>query len=412
MAVVGLGQVGFPLASKLGERYPTVGYDSSATRLRWCAEVTRSVTDLQVIWTAEPKQLAQADIFFLALPTSLDANQSPDLSALEAGCEMVGAHMKRGSTVVIESTVYPGATEGVCIPTLESVSGYKWQRDFTVAYSPERVSPGDAEHSLYNTPKLVAADSPSTLARIAAIYSSIIKATVYEVSSIRVAEAAKLIENAQRDASIAVTNEFSTILRGLGLDTNEVLEAASTKWNFVRFSPGLVGGPCLRLATHYLHRSTDILTRNSSVLLAGRATNENLARQIAEEIILRSHQQQYSAIDVIVLGISFKEDWPELENSGAVRLAQELQRMGCRVYVHDPIVDDIAANLGGLRMHQWDDLPDGVPVCVLAVPHKEYRTTPIPQLLAPLKPGGTCFDLRGVLAPDLVRECGYELWRL
>jgi UDP-N-acetyl-D-glucosamine/UDP-N-acetyl-D-galactosamine dehydrogenase len=294
IAVVGLGYVGLPLAVEFGKKFPTIGFDLSRAKIeayRRCHDPTGEVRSAeleaatQLTVTDDPTMLARADFIVVAVPTPVDDAHQPDFTPLIGASESVGRNLKRGATVVFESTVYPGATEEVCVPIIEKHSGYTWKKDFFVGYSPERINPGDREHTLTKITKVVAGDTEATLDRVAEIYGSIINAGVHRASSIKVAEAAKVIENTQRDLNIALMNELALIFHKIGIDTTEVLTAAGTKWNFLPFRPGLVGGHCIGVDPYYLTHKADKLGYHPQVILAGRRINDGMGKYVAEQTV-------------------------------------------------------------------------------------------------------------------------------
>src|SRR5438034_7391613 len=350
VAVVGLGYVGLPLAVEFGKLRPTVGLDLSEQKVaayRRFEDPTGEVSPEQLRaatllnCTTDGAALAEADFIIVAVPTPVDEAHRPDFTPLVSSSETVGRHMKRGATVVFESTVYPGATEEVCVPVIEKFSGLKWKQDFNVGYSPERINPGDKTRTLTKIVKLVSGDTPQTLAKVQQLYGSIIAAGVYPASSIRVAEAAKVIENTQRDLNIALMNELSLIFNRMGIDTSEVLRAAATKWNFLPFHPGLVGGHCIGVDPYYLTHKAEMLGYQPEVILAGRRINDGMARFVAEMAVKRLSQAGFAAhgSKAIVAGLAFKEDCPDLRNSKVADLIAELRSYGLEVHVHDPVVD-------------------------------------------------------------------------
>ncbi|HET7135331.1 MAG TPA: nucleotide sugar dehydrogenase, partial [Casimicrobiaceae bacterium] len=343
IAVVGLGYVGLPLAVEFGKRYPTIGFDLSKAKI----DAYRSGTDptgelsredlaaargLEV--TNDAGALARAGFIVVAVPTPVDDAHQPDFAPLVGASESVGRNLKRGTIVVFESTVYPGATEEICVPAIERHSGMKWKRDFFVGYSPERINPGDREHTLTKITKVVSGDTPQTLERVAAIYSSIIPAGVHCASSIKVAEAAKVIENTQRDLNIALMNELALIFHKIGIDTTEVLTAAGTKWNFLPFRPGLVGGHCIGVDPYYLTHKADKLGYHPQVILAGRRINDGMGKYVAEQTVKQMIQRGFpvKAAKVNVLGLTFKENCPDLRNSRVIDVINELRSYGADVY--------------------------------------------------------------------------------
>src|SRR5665213_611315 len=369
VAVVGLGYVGLPLAVEFGKRFDTIGYDLSAAKIdsyrRFCdptgeipSEDLRAAARLTP--TSDPSALSRADFIVVAVPTPVDVAHIPDFAPLIGASTMVGQHMKKGAIVIYESTVYPGATEDVCVPILERHSGMRWKQDFHVGYSPERVNPGDKEHTVSKIIKVVSGDDEQTLAKVGDLYASIITAGVHRASSIKVAEAAKVIENTQRDLNIALMNELALIFDRLGIDTLEVLQAAGTKWNFLPFRPGLVGGHCIGVDPYYLTHKAEMIGYIPQVILAGRRINDSMAKFIAEQTIKQIIKADINVrgARINVLGLSFKENCPDLRNSKVADVIYELKELGCAVSVHDPIADSgEAAHHYGLALTPWEDLP-------------------------------------------------------
>jgi UDP-N-acetyl-D-galactosamine dehydrogenase len=326
IAVVGLGYVGLPVAVEFGKKYPTIGFDLSQAKIaayrggvdptgEVAREELRAATGLR--FTTDASELRAADFVVVAVPTPVDAAHQPDFGPLLGASASVGANLKHGATIVYESTVYPGATEEICVPVLEQHSGKKWKRDFFVGYSPERINPGDNQHTLTRITKVVSGDTPETLDRVASIYSSIVTAGVHRASSISVAEAAKVIENTQRDLNIALMNELALLFHKIGIDTTEVLEAAGTKWNFLPFRPGLVGGHCIGVDPYYLTHKADKLGYHPQVILAGRRINDGMGKYVAEQTVKQMIQagSPVKGAHVTVLGLTFKEDVPDIRNS-------------------------------------------------------------------------------------------------
>lgn len=424
IAIVGLGYVGLPLAVEFGKKMPTLGLDLSAKKVaayRRHIDPTGEVStqDLQAATNlqchTDPAVLKDADFIIIAVPTPVGAAHQPDLTPLVKSSEAVGKHMKRGAIVVYESTVYPGATEEVCIPILEKHSGLKWKQDFWVGYSPERINPGDKERTVTNIVKVVSGDTPATLDKVAEVYGSIITAGVYKASSIKVAEAAKVIENTQRDLNIALMNELAIIFDRVGIDTLEVLEAAGSKWNFLPFRPGLVGGHCIGVDPHYLTHKAEMLGYHPQVILAGRRINDGMAAYVAQQIIKQmiATGTNIKGAKVIVLGLSFKENCSDLRNSKVADLVKELQDFGCEVHVHDPLAEpEQALHEYGITLSQWSQLPQNAAAIVAAVSHAEYTTQPVANLLAPLKPGGVFIDIKSAYLPEAITAAGASLWRL
>ncbi len=423
VAVVGLGYVGLPLAVEFGKKMTTIGYDLSVEKIehyrRFCDPTGEVSTDdlkaaTQLTVTTDPSDLAQADFIIVAVPTPVDDAHIPDFSPLVGSSTTVGKHMKKGATVVYESTVYPGATEEVCIPILEKQSGMKWKQDFHVGYSPERVNPGDKEHTITRIKKVVSGDDADTLEKVAALYSSVIVAGVHKASSIQVAEAAKVIENTQRDLNISLMNELALIFHRMGIDTLEVLQAAGTKWNFLPFRPGLVGGHCIGVDPYYLTHKADMLGYHPQVILAGRRINDGMGAYIAQQTVKRmiAGGMTVKGSTVVVLGLTFKENCPDLRNSKVVDVINELKSFGCEVHVHDPLAESKEAEHEyGLSLTPWDNLPQA-DALVAAVAHKDYLALPFAELTGKLKKGGVFTDVKCAFDPAAVRAAGFDLWRL
>jgi UDP-N-acetyl-D-galactosamine dehydrogenase len=423
IAVVGLGYVGLPLAVEFGKRFPTIGFDLSSRKVEAyrrfedptgevSSEQLRAATLLNC--TTDGAALKDADFIVVAVPTPIDDARRPDFFPLVSSSETVGRHMKRGAIVVYESTVYPGATEEICVPVLEKFSGLKWKQDFNIGYSPERINPGDKLRTLTKIVKLVSGDTPETLAVVQKLYGDIIDAGVYPASSIRVAEAAKVIENTQRDLNIALMNELSLIFNRMDIDTLEVLEAAGTKWNFLPFRPGLVGGHCIGVDPYYLTHKAEMLGYQPQVILAGRRINDSMGKYVAEQTVKRmiAAGQPVRDADIIVLGMTFKEDCPDLRNSKVIDVIRELQSYGVKVHVHDPLADnEECQHEYGIGLTEWDALPQASAI-IAAVAHQPYKQMGVSKLLGKLKPGGVFADVKSVYDPAAVTQAGHELWRL
>jgi len=423
VAVVGLGYVGLPLAVEFARIHPTIGFDLSEAKIenfRRFSDPTGEVSREQfeqarhLMVTSDPSRLADADFIVVAVPTPVDDAHQPDFTPLISASRTVGTHMKRGAIVIYESTVYPGATEEECIPVLEKHSGMKWMADFHVGYSPERINPGDKEHTLTRIVKVVSGDDAATLQAVSDLYSSVITAGVHRASSIKVAEAAKVIENTQRDLNIALMNELALIFERIGIDTLEVLQAAGTKWNFLPFRPGLVGGHCIGVDPYYLTHKADKLGYHPQVILAGRRINDGMGKFIAEQVVKRMIHAGSAVKDapVIVLGLTFKEDVPDLRNSKVIDVVRELEAYGARVFIHDPTADaDEAMHEYGVTLTPWEDLPR-TDAIVAAVAHRHYTSMPVPQLAAKLAPGGLFADVKGAFDRAALQAAGFGVWRL
>jgi UDP-N-acetyl-D-galactosamine dehydrogenase len=423
VAVVGLGYVGLPLAVEFGKRFRTIGYDLSETKIasyRAYCDPTGDISEhdlraaTHLTCTTDPALLADTDFIIIAVPTPVDAAHQPDFQPLISSSSTVGKYLKRGATVIYESTVYPGATEEICIPVLERESGMAWMKDFHVGYSPERINPGEKERTVSKIIKVVSGDCAATLEQVAALYENIIAAGVHRVSSIKVAEASKVIENTQRDLNIALMNELAVIFDRLGIDTLEVLEAAGTKWNFLPFRPGLVGGHCIGVDPYYLTHKAEMLGYHPDVILAGRRINDSMAAFVAQQTVkqlIRTGNQVKDA-KVIVLGITFKENYPDLRNSKVADLVRELQDFGCDVSVHDPVATpQNALREYGIPLIDWSDLPVADAI-VAAVAHETYLAMPQTELLKKLRSGGVFIDVKSAYPAEMICTAGYKLWRL
>ena len=423
IAVIGLGYVGLPLAVEFGKKFRTLGFDLSAEKIAAYArhvDPTGEVSEqnfraaTQLTCSTDPAIIAEADFIVVAVPTPVGDAHQPDFTPLVKSSESVGKHLKRGAIVVFESTVYPGATEEVCIPVIEKHSGLKWKTDFFVGYSPERINPGDRERTVTKIVKVVSGDTPKTLAEVSRVYASIITAGVYEASSIKVAEAAKVIENTQRDLNIALMNELSVIFHRIGIDTLEVLKAAGTKWNFLPFRPGLVGGHCIGVDPYYLTHKAEMLGYTPQVILAGRRINDGMGKYVAEQTVKQmiAADHQVKGANVIVLGMTFKENCPDLRNSKVIDVVRELQSFGANVLIHDPIADSAQCEHEyGVKLTRWDDLPKAAAI-VAAVSHHEYLSMGVPALTERLLPGGVFTDVKSSYAPAELEAAGATVWRL
>ena len=423
VAVVGLGYVGLPVAVAFGKERPTIGYDLSKKRienLRHHVDATGEVATAQLLEarhlraSSYPADLAQADFIIVAVPTPINAARQPDLSPLESASETVGRYMKPGAIVVYESTVYPGATEEVCVPILERASGMRWKQDFHVGYSPERINPGDKTHTFTQILKVVSGDDAETLDKVATLYASVVKAGVYRASSVRVAEAAKVIENTQRDLNIAFVNELAIIFERMGLDTHEVLKAASTKWNFLPFKPGLVGGHCIGVDPYYLTHKAELMGYHPEVILAGRRINDSMGSHVARKTVQQMIHagRNIKGARVNVLGLTFKEDVPDIRNSKVIDIIRELHEFGVETFVHDPQASaEDALHEYGVRLAGWDSLP-AADALILAVAHRQYLQMPSDALLRKVVRQGCIIDVKSVLDAPALRKEGLRVWRL
>ncbi len=423
VAVIGLGYVGLPLVVEFGKHFRTIGFDIAVSKVESCrkgVDPSRELSEddmrasLHAVYTADPSMLAEADFIVVAVPTPVDTAHIPDFRPLIGSSTSVGRHMKKGAIIVFESTVYPGATEEVCIPVLERESGLKWKQDFFVGYSPERINPGDKEHTLTKILKIVSGDTPDTLDKVAKLYETIILPGVHRASSIKAAEAAKVIENTQRDLNISLMNELSIIFDKLGIDTTEVLEAAGTKWNFLKFKPGLVGGHCIGVDPYYLTHKAEMLGYNPQVILAGRRINDGMGKFIAEQTIkhMIAAGSYIKGARVNVLGLTFKENCGDLRNSKVIDIINELRSYGVEVFVTDPQAQrDQAMHEYGVSLLQWSDLPRADAI-VAAVAHKEFASLSMEDFGKKLVKGGAFIDVKAAFDRSAIEAAGYRLWRL
>jgi len=420
IAVIGLGYVGLPVAVGFARTgVSVIGFDINAQRIAEIAsgeDSTREVAvdDLRRVkarWTADPRDLREADFFIVTVPTPIDDQLRPDMRMLFKASELVGGALKKGDIVVYESTVYPGATEEECLPVLERASGLKGARDFTVGYSPERINPGDKQHRFESITKIVAGQDPRTLDIIAEVYGSTVKAGLHRAPSIKVAEAAKVIENTQRDLNIAFMNELSELFHVLGIDTGDVLEAARTKWNFLPFTPGLVGGHCIGVDPYYLTHRAQKAGFDPKIILAGRRVNDSVGAKVARECLRLLAGRGERPDRVTVLGLTFKENVPDIRNSKVCDIIRELSASGIAVQVHDPIADPKDARREyGIELAEFEALQPADAV-VLAVAHDAYENG-WPLIMPLLRGGkGVVIDVKARLDRSQ-KPIGVELWRL
>jgi len=423
VCVVGLGYVGLPVAVEFGKQRPTVGFDlatKKVERLKQFNDATGEVSEEELrkarmlSVTDDAAEIRKADYIIVAVPTPVNEARQPDFSPLESASELVGRNLKKGAIVVYESTVYPGATEEICVPILEKHSGMRWKQDFHVGYSPERINPGDKEHTFTKILKVVSGDDAGTLDKVAELYSSVVKAGVYKASSIKVAEAAKVIENTQRDLNIAFVNELSIIFDRLGIDTHEVLKAAGTKWNFLKFQPGLVGGHCIGVDPYYLTHKAELSGYHPEVILAGRRINDGMGPYVARKCIQEMIHAGRNILGarVNVLGLTFKEDCRDIRNSKVIDVVRELRQFGVEVFVHDPQADpDETMHEYGIRLCAWDDLP-AADALILAVAHKSFLEIPTAEMLKKIVRQGCLVQVKPALDPAAFRREGVRVWRL
>ncbi len=413
IGIIGLGYVGLPLAVEFGKKYNTIGFDLKQERIEELESGTDSTLEVNDQELSEAKQLtyshhiedlAECNIYIIAVPTPIDASKRPDLGPLEGSSRSVGGILKKEDIVVYESTVYPGATEEVCIPILEEVSGLVYNKDFYCGYSPERINPGDKEHRLPSIVKVTSGSTMEAAKLIDSLYKSIITAGTFLASSIKVAEAAKVIENTQRDVNIALVNELALIFNKLSINTAEVLKAAGTKWNFLPFTPGLVGGHCIGVDPYYLTHKAQEVGYHPNMILAGRRLNDNMGHYIASEVIKLMLKKGIDAshAKILLLGLTFKENCPDLRNTKVVDIIEELNDFGIHVDVHDPWVDQSEARkFHGVNMVETlkENQYEGV---IVAVAHKQFQIMNISDIKRLLKETAVIYDVKNILPSDSV----------
>ena len=412
VGVVGLGYVGLPLAVEYGKRYDTVGFDVKKARL----DMLRKGIDLTLETSSEDlkasrflkysddlNDLKDRDIIIVAVPTPVDKYNRPDLTPLYKSSETVGKALRKGMIVVYESTVYPGCTEEDCVPVLEKFSGLKFNQDFFCGYSPERINPGDKEHTLLKIKKITSGSTPETADIVDALYGSILQNGTHKASCMKVAEAAKVIENSQRDLNIAFVNELAKIFHLIGIDTNEVLEAAGTKWNFLKFKPGLVGGHCIGVDPYYLTHKAQALGYLPEVILAGRRINDGMGKYVAEQVIKLMIRKGHKILKarVLQLGITFKENCPDIRNSHAVDVTRGLMEFGCLVDIFDPWAEpeEIKKEYGLTSFNDLAQIGKDYDAVVLAVSHKQFAELKVRELA---RENAVIFDIKGILPKDVV----------
>ncbi len=423
IAVVGLGYVGLPLAVQLARHFSVVGYDTQRERINELKEGrdrTREVGEADLKgtsarFTADAADIRTCRLIIVTVPTPIDESRMPDLGHIRSAAAAVGRNLSRGSCVVFESTVYPGVTEEVCVPILERESGLKLGEGFTVGYSPERINPGDRVHTLETITKVVSASDAESLELLTKVYGKVVKAGIHQASSIKVAEAAKVIENTQRDINIALMNELSIIFNRIGIDTAEVLEAAGTKWNFLPFRPGLVGGHCIGVDPYYLTFKAEMMGYHPEMILAGRRINDGMGKYVAERIIkmLIAAGKPVRNCRVAILGLTFKENIPDLRNTRVIDIVKELEDYGVSVAVHDSLANRREAReFYGVDIHPFDELKD-VHAVVVAVAHDEYRNLGLRKIISLCTDGAPLvIDIKGIFDPEEASRLGIPYWRL
>lgn len=423
LSLVGLGYVGMPIAVAFAKKIDVVGYDLNAKKI----ELYKSGIDptnevgndaiktTKVEFTADASKLREAKFHIVAVPTPVNADHTPDLTPVEGASEILGKNLTKGSVVVFESTVYPGVTEDVCVPILERESGLKCGVDFKIGYSPERINPGDKVHRLETITKIVSGMDEETLDTVAKVYELVVEAGVYKASSIKVAEAAKVIENSQRDINIAFMNELSIIFNKMGIDTLSVLKAAGTKWNFLNFRPGLVGGHCIGVDPYYLTYKAEMLGYHSQIILSGRRINDDMGKYVAESCVknLIKADKTVKNAKVAILGFTFKENCPDTRNTKIIDIVNELKEYGISPVITDPVADaDEAKRLYGVEFVGIDEVRD-MDAVILAVAHKEFESFQMQDIDGFFGAGKkVLMDIKGVLDRDSYENAGYSYWRL
>lgn len=422
IAVIGLGYVGLPIAVAFGHKTAVIAFDINERRIADLKQGIDSTLEVssddlvnsKMVLTANPSDLKKADFHIIAVPTPINEAKQPALDCLLSASKIVGEQLKQGDIVVYESTVYPGATEEDCVPVLEHFSGLKCGRDFFVGYSPERINPGDKKHGFTSIKKVVSAQNKDILDIVTAVYESVIVAGVYKAQSIKVAEAAKIIENTQRDLNIALINELSLIFGIMGIDTNDVLTAAETKWNFLPFKPGLVGGHCIGVDPYYLAYKANVLGIHPQVILSGRRVNDNMGKYIAEQTIKQmvKFNQPINGAKVAILGLTFKENCNDIRNTRVVDIVTELKNYHVNVFVHDPLADARQVQEEyGINLVKFATIVD-VDVIIFAVAHDFYLHISLEDLVKKLKMPGLIIDVKGVLDREQVAKHKVNIWRL
>ncbi len=423
ICVVGLGYVGLPLAVSFAKKFNVIGFDINKSKIEKYLEgidITNEVgneklKESTMKFTTNEEDIKKGDFVIIAVPTPIDSHKNPDLNPVTSSSEIVGANLKKGAIIIYESTVYPGLTEEVCVPILEEKSGLKCGIDFKVAYSPERINPGDKEHKFETIRKIVSGMDKETLDKVATLYETVLKNGVYKASSIKVAEAAKVIENSQRDINIAFVNELAVIFNKIGIDTNEVLDAASSKWNFLNFRPGLVGGHCIGVDPFYLTYKSEEMGHLSELILASRRVNDGMAKFIAENIIkkLIFSGKKVKDAKILILGLTFKENVPDLRNSKVFDIIKELTSYGMKVYAKDPYasLEEIKREYGiDIDTNENNDRVDAI---LFAVAHNEYKKITPEQIKKILKEDSNLvFDIKQILDRNEMKNSNLDLWRL
>ena len=423
IAVIGLGYVGLPLAIEFSKKYPVIGYDLNNERIKELkrgydrtGEVnSKSLNNSEkLVLSTEPSSIKSVNIYIVTVPTPVDKNNTPNLKPLESASELVGSVLDHGNIVIYESTVYPGATEEICVPILEEVSNFVYNKEFYCGYSPERINPGDKKHTLVNIKKITSGSNVKVSKFVEGLYLKIIKAGVFPASSIAVAEAAKVIENTQRDVNIALINELALIFNKLNIDTSEVLEAAGTKWNFLPFKPGLVGGHCIGVDPYYLTHKAVEIGYKPEIIIAGRRINDSIGKFVAEQTILRLIKNNInpSKAKIAILGLTFKENCPDLRNTKVVDIKENLEKYNCKVIVSDEFASN-KESISELNIKLVDLAQiENMDALIIAVEHKKYAQFNIKDFEKFLKPNGCLIDVKSIYKVDYFSKTSFAYWRL
>ncbi len=422
ISVVGLGYVGLPVAIAFGMSHRVIGFDLNSQRIselssgydRTLESTEEELSNTDIHFTCNPDDLAEADFHIVAVPTPINHAKQPDLSPMLSASEIIGKQLKKGDIVVFESTVYPGATEEDCVPVLEKESGLTCGVDFSVGYSPERINPGDKEHSFTNITKIVSGYDEETLDIVADVYSSVVTAGIHRATSIKVAEAAKVIENTQRDLNIALMNELAVIFERMNIDTLDVLEAAGTKWNFLPFRPGLVGGHCIGVDPYYLTYKAKQVGYRPEVIQSGRRVNDNMGKFIVERCVKKMilQDKKIKGAKVAILGLTFKENCPDIRNSKIIDLIDAFRSYGIEPIVTDDLADEKEAlDIYGVNLTELDSI-DNCELILVSVAHKKYRELSVEDYIKMLSPTGEMFDVKGILTRNKFESKGISVSRL
>ncbi|MDC0383569.1 nucleotide sugar dehydrogenase [Candidatus Marinimicrobia bacterium] len=423
IAVIGLGYVGLPLAVEFSKKFPVVGYDLNTDRineLKKGKDRTGEINPFELkqmenlLLSSKHSAIKDANTYIITVPTPVDKNKVPNLNPLESASKKIGKYLNKGDVVIYESTVYPGATEEVCVPILEEVSNLVYNKDFYCGYSPERINPGDKKHTLVNIKKVTSGSTQETATFVKELYETIIKAGVFTASSIKVAEAAKVIENTQRDVNIALINELALIFNKLNIDTNEVLEAAGTKWNFLPFKPGLVGGHCIGVDPYYLTHKALEIGYNPEIILAGRRINDSMSKFIVEQTILQLIKKGIDPINakIGILGLTFKENCPDLRNTKVVDIIEDLNKYKCSIFVADQYASKSeASSLFNIQLYDLEEIND-LDTLIIAVPHNSYINFKQKDWDQLLKPGGIIMDVKSIYGSEKFSRRDYIYWSL